>query len=109
MPAKHGMKSSWKAVVHAHENLFIAYAVHTSGKVEREGAYKDKIDGILNAHSFARILNQYHRYAGKYEGKDKLLGDPIPQEEIDATIDRHDKAWKVYMEKMKPFLKRHKK
>jgi hypothetical protein len=91
----------WFPQVHFHDGRYIAYAIHTNGKVEREGSYPEKIDAILNASDLSNMLNLYHRYAGKYAGTDKLFGGKIPQKDIDDQLERSKLAWQGYQKAMR--------
>jgi hypothetical protein len=94
----------WFPQVHFHEGRYIAYAIHTNGKVEREGSYPEKINAILSASSLSDMLNLYHRYAGKYAGIDKLYGKKIPQKDIDDQLERSKLAWQEYKKAMESIL-----
>ena len=92
------MKSpKWEIQVRYKDGLYYAYAVHTNGKVEREGSYPEKISAILAASDFVSSLNRLHRYAGKYKGIDKLVGRKIPQKDIDDQLERSRLAMIEYM------------
>lgn len=84
--------------VRGSEYPFLAYAVHKNGKVEREGRYAKAFDAFLHAKSFVASLNRLHRYAGKYEGKDRLVGKLIDLQKLMPQ-------YKVFKNSLKNMLK----
>ena len=93
---KSSKSPKWFPEVRIKDGRYYAYAIHTNGKVEREGSYLEKIDAILSASDLSNMLNLYHRYAGKYAGTDELIGTKIPQKDIDDQLKRSEAAWKEY-------------
>jgi hypothetical protein len=77
--------------------LYVAFAIHSNGKVEREGSYQDKLSAILSACDLASMLNLYHRSGKAYDGKDKLVGRKYPQNHFDRILKRHDVALRKLM------------
>jgi hypothetical protein len=96
--------SKWEPQVYfekSQKHPYIAYAVHTNGKVELAGHRSDFQSAVLCADELSNMLNRYHRYGGKYKGKDKLIGERVEHEKVKKELD-------FWHEKTKIFMKRHK-
>lgn len=63
---------------------YIAYAIHSNGKVEREGCYREFSHAITAGGDLVRVLNLHHLYGGKYQGTDVLRGREIDPQKIES-------------------------
>ena len=89
----------WNKVVSKQGDTYHSYAVHTNGKVEKAGERKNLNDAILCADELTNMLNQYHRYAGKYEGKDIIVGRRVSTLKVNRILKRQSDALRNFLKK----------
>lgn len=73
------------------------YAIHTNGKVEKAGWNINLTNAVLLASDLVQALNRDHRYAGKYEGKDEIVGTKVSNSKINKIIKEQDEATKKFL------------